>query len=1162
MAKPNISKQLETEKLRNKLNLKYINCLESYIIDDNSEFKNFSVKEKLKFFQKIKTDLKFHEDYDNIEEFLDFVDCTIINQNEIFFGSSKSIIPKNFEVDKIKSNYITFHNNNINVTLFEYKELFNIEQTLNKHYSEYLKKHERNIIKDNFYLEDNLIKRTIVIENNDFFINYWFIKNNKAYKYQIHFDEGIDSLIKDNIKKNNMQKIKTSNEFNIHLKEYGECVDADNILNIIISNYLDANNEFNIAKNNFILENSTIEKTFLVDGNILFINYWFIKDNNAYRYQIHYNIFQYDDLIINLIDSTSPGIINLAKFFTKNFLSNSKNKTISKNDSFNIMNSFKKEISIIIHTNNISKNLDKCIESIYRNTRVNFDLYLINNSKNNNGMDIITKYKKYGNIHLIKNNKKTELLEKVVHCVKSTKNDIIILNSDCIVTPKWDQKLLFAAYSDEKIATVSPLTNIDIPSQNINDITTSSKINKISKFIENISIYGNIESPIFREFCLFIKRDAINELNYLIGDSSYENDWINFNIKINEKGWKNVINDSIFIFNKRNDIISLDETILNKNIQNLTNSKKHVNILEKWKKFTKSKKIKNLLSFIKYELNYKDSIIKKNLLYVTDLKNNRPLIDDITHLIKEYNIFCLTLEKKNIKLWYYTQDKFIFIKEMPFIVNIPNLSELNLFYVNLFKDYKIDLLFIRFTKTFGMKYCQDITPIMFASIIKTPIIYGRSTKYLIEQVNKLPNTIENNIKFKNEKGVVYTAIFGDYESLLDPKIINPNLDYICFTDNPNLKSNVWKICLIDFPELDSTRKARRIKTLPHKFLSEYEFSIWVDAAFLIVGDLEEYVNTFSKNNLFLGINHSWRDCIYEESKAILGLNKDNEEIVKKQIDKYKSEGFPENFGLIESGILFRRHNHPIISKLMDEWHDEIMNFSKRDQLSLNYVCWKNNFSYDEVPIFYWKNQFFDHYHHTKLANQNKVTIPLFRILLLDNGNIKNTKKSLDDINNINNNIPVTIFSQTDYSFLKDYNIKPCQLDANEMLSESINFELRNITEDFIIIINSGDTLQYSIIESLLEQYDKNNVDKLGCIIFDAIKCDNDETKFYFKSKFSYSPDSKEVYVKNNTIINREILLSMGGFEKDNAFINKYLSKIHLNYDVLQLKAFEMKFFRT
>jgi rubrerythrin len=62
----------------------------------------------------------------------------------------------------------------------------------------------------------------------------------------------------------------------------------------------------------------------------------------------------------------------------------------------------------------------------------------------------------------------------------------------------------------------------------------------------------------------------------------------------------------------------------------------------------------------------------------------------------------------------------------------------------------------------------------------------------------------------------------------------------------------------------------------------------------------------------------------------------------------KEEGFPENYGLLQSNIMFRKHNKEACIKLMKTWSDEVVNNSHRDQLSFNYALWKSK----DVKIIY------------------------------------------------------------------------------------------------------------------------------------------------------------------------------------------------------------------
>lgn len=193
------------------------------------------------------------------------------------------------------------------------------------------------------------------------------------------------------------------------------------------------------------------------------------------------------------------------------------------------------------------------------------------------------------------------------------------------------------------------------------------------------------------------------------------------------------------------------------------------------------------------------------------------------------------------------------------------------------------------------------------------------------------------------KQVVYTCITGGYDRLREPKYVSPSIDYICFTDNAKLTSNFWKIRQLpsDLKNLTDVKKQRLIKVLPHKYLSEYDVSLWVDSNIEIVGDLKDFFNKYDLSQKFLYTNkHPSRDCLYREQIAVLRLKKDTYESTNPQIERYREEGFPEHYGLAETNIILRAHKNQKCKTLMNLWGEEILNGSHRDQLSFNYAIWK------------------------------------------------------------------------------------------------------------------------------------------------------------------------------------------------------------------------------
>lgn len=87
----------------------------------------------------------------------------------------------------------------------------------------------------------------------------------------------------------------------------------------------------------------------------------------------------------------------------------------------------------------------------------------------------------------------------------------------------------------------------------------------------------------------------------------------------------------------------------------------------------------------------------------------------------------------------------------------------------------------------------------------------------------------------SKKYTVLTAIFGGYDKLHDPDIIQPNTDYICITDNLNIKTNVFK--LIPAPKSIDENWSGRKKTYyvryhPFEFCNS-DYCVWMDASIKI-----------------------------------------------------------------------------------------------------------------------------------------------------------------------------------------------------------------------------------------------------------------------------------------------------------------------------------------
>lgn len=221
--------------------------------------------------------------------------------------------------------------------------------------------------------------------------------------------------------------------------------------------------------------------------------------------------------------------------------------------------------------------------------------------------------------------------------------------------------------------------------------------------------------------------------------------------------------------------------------------------------------------------------------------------------------------------------------------------------------------------------------------------------------------------FSEERVAIYTAIFGPYDKVAEPYCRPDNCDYYIFTDQKvNNDSSAWIKRAAELPELDglsNAQKNRYLKMHPHKLFPDYKYSIYVDGNVLIISDLTEYVNKL--NTIGLGLHtHDARSCAYAELAAIEKSKRETSESVKRHREHLKAAKMPKNYGLLQCNVIAREHHNKTCISIMEQWWEEYMQYTKRDQVSLPYVLYKQNIRVKEVGV----------------LGTNVYTNPSFRIL--------------------------------------------------------------------------------------------------------------------------------------------------------------------------------------
>ena len=204
-----------------------------------------------------------------------------------------------------------------------------------------------------------------------------------------------------------------------------------------------------------------------------------------------------------------------------------------------------------------------------------------------------------------------------------------------------------------------------------------------------------------------------------------------------------------------------------------------------------------------------------------------------------------------------------------------------------------------------------------------------------------------------DKIVVYTAIFGGYDGL--QPALTPS---ICLTDGTVEAAKGWEIRVVESAGLDSRRAARRCKILAHEYFPDADYTLWHDGNYRLRIPPEKAVKEWLGKRALAAFKHPHRRCIYREAEVCMRRRKDDPKRIQQQIARYDEQGFPQNYGLIASGVLVRCNTNIVVRKLCEIWWQEVLEYSYRDQLSFDYARWRTGLKINYIPGMIHRNEYF------------------------------------------------------------------------------------------------------------------------------------------------------------------------------------------------------------
>lgn len=412
-------------------------------------------------------------------------------------------------------------------------------------------------------------------------------------------------------------------------------------------------------------------------------------------------------------------------------------------------------VDIIIPIYNAYDDIKKCIDSIKLHTDLTLDrVILINDCSTDERVKPYLESVVEHNMVCLNNEVNAGFSNNVNKGMQySEDRDVILLNSDTIVTSKWVDKIFRCAYSMEMIGTVTPMSNsATLCSYPItcmdNEIPEHLSVDELAEYVEHASMHKYPRITVAVGFCMFIKRKVIREVGLFDAetfDRGYgeENDFCN---RAEQYGYSHVMCDDTFIYHKGT------VSFANEDKQRLIDS--HNQILEErypaQMKRNSEYCQENPDKYIRDNIDIyaKADSKKPNLMFVlhSDFRSDAwdnmggtqfHVRDLVSNLKDKYNIYVVARDRENLRVTLYSGARKVSLKYSighKDLFNHPRNPKLYELFDNLLRAFKIDVLHVHHTVGLGFDMVYA------AHELDIPVVLTMHDYYYVCPNVKLVNT--------------------------------------------------------------------------------------------------------------------------------------------------------------------------------------------------------------------------------------------------------------------------------------------------------------------------------------------------------------------------------------------------------------------------------------
>jgi O-antigen biosynthesis protein len=214
-----------------------------------------------------------------------------------------------------------------------------------------------------------------------------------------------------------------------------------------------------------------------------------------------------------------------------------------------------RSITIIVPVHDAPKALKRCLDSIERNTSADAQLLIVDDASTlDETRRVLHEFSQRREVAVLRNSENVGFTRTVNRGISACDTDVILLNSDTEVPPRWLERLQLAAYSGERVGSATAISDdagafsVPVPGER-NEIPPHLTTDSAGRAVAHHSQWTLPQAPTANGFCAYIRRDMLDDVG-LFDEEAFprgygeEND---LSMRARARGWHHVIADSVFV---------------------------------------------------------------------------------------------------------------------------------------------------------------------------------------------------------------------------------------------------------------------------------------------------------------------------------------------------------------------------------------------------------------------------------------------------------------------------------------------------------------------------------------------------------------------------------------------------------------------------------------